>query len=226
MAYTLYIGNKNFSSWSLRPWLVLRQTGLPFGEVLLSFEDDGGKASRFARLPAGRVPCLDHDGLLVWDSLAICEYLAERHAGLWPEAASARALARSACAEMHSGFQALRSEMSMDVRARRPQRRRSPALLADLARMERLWSELRTRFGAGGPFLFGRFSIADAYFAPVAFRFRTYAVAPAGAAGEYLATLLALPPMKEWEAGGRDDPRLPDHDLDLMYPEDGPAPAA
>jgi glutathione S-transferase len=226
MAYTLFIGNKNHSSWSLRPWLALTQAGIPFREVLLSLQPDAGKAERFARLPAGRVPALEHDGLLIWDSLAICEYLAERHPGLWPEEAAARALARSASAEMHSGFQALRGEMSMDVRARRPQRRRSPALQADLARVERLWSELRGRFGAAGPFLFGRFSVADAFYAPVAFRFRTYGVAPRGPAADYLAALLALPAMKAWEAGGGDEERLPDHDLDLLYPEDGPAPAA
>ena len=220
MAYTLLVGNKNYSSWSLRPWLVLTEAGIPFTERLVSLQVDAGKASRMAGLPAGRVPVLEHDGLQVWDSLAICEYLAERHPGLWPAAPAARAVARSMCAEMHAGFQALRNEMSMDVRARRPQRRRSPALLADLARVERLWSEARGRFGAGGPFLFGGFSIADAYFAPVAFRFRTYGVQPAGAAGAYQATLLALPGMKAWDAASAGDERLADHDLDLLYPDD------
>ena len=220
MAYTLHIGNKNYSSWSLRPWLVLRETGLPFKENLVSLQDDAGKAARLARLPAGRVPCLEHDGVVVWDSLAIGEYLAERHPGLWPDQAEDRAWARSICAEMHSGFQALRSEMSMDVRARRPQRRRSPALLADIARVERIWSETRERFGSGGPLLFGRFTVADAFYAPVAFRFRTYGVAPAGEAGRYLEALLALKGMKEWEAAGKEDERLADHDLDLLYPGD------
>jgi glutathione S-transferase len=224
MPYTLFIGNKNYSSWSLRPWLLMRQAGIPFTEVLVSLEEDAGKAARLARMPAGRVPSLDIDGLLVWDSLAICEALAERHPGLWPADPSARALARSACAEMHGGFAALRNEMSMDVRARRPQRRRGPALLADIARVERLWTELRGRFGAGGPFLFGAFCAADAFFAPVAFRFQTYGVEPAGAAGAYLRTLLALPAMKTWAEEGRRDPRLADHDLDVLYPEDGPAP--
>ncbi len=226
MAYTLLIGNKNYSSWSLRPWLVLTQAGIPFGETLVSLRTDAGKAGRFAQLPAGRVPCLDHDGLLVWDSLAICEYLAERHPGLWPADAAARAWARSACAEMHAGFGALRAEMSMDLRARRPQRRRSPALLADLSRVERLWSETRRRFGAGGPFLFGAFTIADAFYAPVAFRLRTYGVTPAGAAGEYLSALLALEGMKAWESAALADERLADHDLDLLYPDDPPAPPA
>jgi glutathione S-transferase len=223
MAYTLLIGNKNYSSWSLRPWLVLTEAGLPFTEQLVSLQADAGKAGRFARLPAGRVPCLDHDGLLVWDSLAICEYLAERHPGLWPTGTAARAWARSACAEMHSGFGALRSELSMDVRARRPQRRRSPAVLADVARIERLWTETRAHFGVGGPLLFGPFTIADAFFAPVAFRFRTYGVVPAGAAGQYLDSLLALPGMRAWEAAAAADERLAGHDLDLLYPDDPPA---
>jgi glutathione S-transferase len=224
MAYTLLIGNKNYSSWSLRPWLVLTEAGIPFTERLVSLQADAGKAARLASLPAGRVPVLEHDGLLVWDSLAICEYLAERHPGLWPAGPTARAVARSMCAEMHSGFQALRSELSMDVRARRPQRRRSPAVLADVARVERLWGEARARFGAGGPLLFGGFTIADAFYAPVAFRFRTYGVKPAGAAGEYLAALLALPGMRAWEAAALADERLADHDLDLLYPDDPPAP--
>jgi glutathione S-transferase len=220
MAYTLHLGNKNYSSWSLRPWLVLRQAGLPFTEHLVSLQDDAGKAARFARLPAGRVPCLEHDGLVIWDSLAICEYLAERHPGLWPDDAGARAHARSICAEMHSGFQALRSELSMDVRARRPQRKASPAARADVARVEQIWREARARFGEGGPLLFGRFTVADAFYAPVAFRFRTYGVTPAGEAGAYLAALLALPGMREWEAAALGDERLADHDLDLLYPGD------
>jgi glutathione S-transferase len=121
---------------------------------------------------------------------------------------------------MHSGFQALRQEMSMDVRARRPQRRRSEEVLRDIARVERIWSDTRSRFGARGDLLFGTFTIADAFYAPVAFRFRTYGVAPSGEAGTYLQALLALPAMREWEAGGRSDPRLADHDLDLLYPDD------
>jgi glutathione S-transferase len=220
MAYTLFIGNKNYSSWSLRPWLVLRQGGIPFREELVSLQDDPGKAARFGRLPAGRVPVLADGAVLVWDSLAISEYLAERHPGLWPADPVARAWARCISAEMHAGFQALRQEMSMDVRARRPQRRRSEAVLRDVARVERIWSDTRSRFGARGDLLFGTFTIADAFYAPVAFRFRTYGVKPAGAAGEYLAALLALPGMQEWEKGGAADERLADHDLDLLYPDD------
>lgn len=220
MAYTLFIGNKNYSSWSLRPWLVLRQAAIPFREELVSLQEDAGKAARFARLPAGRVPVLADGETVVWDSLAICEYLAERHAGLWPAQPAARAWARSISCEMHSGFGALRQEMSMDVRSRRPQRKRSEPLLRDIARVERIWGETRSRFGSGGSLLFGGFTIADAFYAPVAFRFRTYGVKPAGAAGEYAEALLALPAVKEWEAASASEERLADHDLDLLYPED------
>jgi glutathione S-transferase len=220
MPYTLHIGNKNYSSWSLRPWLVLRQAGIPFEERVVSLQADAGKAARFAALPAGRVPVLVDGDTVVWDSLAIAEYLAERHPGLWPAEARARAWARSICAEMHAGLGALRNEMSMDVRSRRPQRRRSPELLQDVARVEQIWTRTRQRFGGGGPLLFGEFTIADAFYAPVAFRFATYGVEPSGQAGAYLATLLALPPMREWADSARTDERLDDHELDLLYPED------
>ncbi len=220
MAYTLHIGEKNYSSWSARPWILMRQAGIPFSEHLVSLRPDADKAARFAKLPGGRVPALEDDGFAVWDSLAIVEYLAERHPGVWPAEPKARAWARSICAEMHGGFLALRQGMSMDVRARRPQRKRTPAVLADIARVEALWSETRRRFGQGGPLLFGAFGAADAYYAPVAFRFQTYGVEPAGEAGAYWRALLALPAVREWEAGGREEPPLPDHDLDLLYPED------
>jgi glutathione S-transferase len=220
MAYTLFIGNKNYSSWSLRPWLVLRQGGIPFHEELVSLQDDPGKGARFGRLPAGRVPVLADGEVLVWDSLAISEYLAERHPGLWPADPVARAWARCIVAEMHSGFMDLRQEMSMDVRARRPQRRRTEGVLRDVARVERIWTDTRARFGARGDLLFGTFTIADAFYAPVAFRFRTYGVKPAGAAGEYMAALLALPGMVEWEDAAARDERLADHDLDRLYPGD------
>jgi glutathione S-transferase len=220
--YVLHIGEKNYSSWSARPWLALRGAGIPFTEHLVSLRDDAGKAERFARLPGGRVPVLEDGPVLVWDSLAIVEYLAERHPGLWPADPVARAWARCICAEMHGGFGALRSGMSVDVRARRPQRKRTDAVRADIARIEGLWNETRRRFGAGGPFLLGAFTIADAYFAPVAFRFRTYGVDLPGEAGAWVRTILAHPAVREWEEGGRDEPVLPDHDLDRLYPEDGP----
>jgi glutathione S-transferase len=220
MAYVLHIGEKNYSSWSARPWILMRGAGIPFTEHAVSLRADPGKAARFAALPAGRVPVLEDDGIAVWDSLAICEYLAERHPGLWPADRTARAWARCITAEMHGGFTALRSGMSMDVRARRPQRKRSAEVLADIARVVSLWAETRRRFGAGGPLLFGAFTIADAYYAPVAFRFQTYGVEPEGDAGAYWRALLAHPAVKAWEEGGRDEAALPDHDLDRLYPDD------
>jgi len=220
VTYTLAIGNKNYSSWSLRPWVLMREKGISFAEEIVSLRADAGKAARMARLPAGRVPCLSDGAVRVWDSLAIVEYLAERHPGVWPADPEARAFARSVCAEMHSGFPALRSEMSMDVRSRRPQRKRTPALLGDIARVEALWTETRSRFGRGGPMLFGTFTAADAFYAPVAFRFQTYGVSPGGEGARYLGALLALPSMKEWAAAAEGDERLEDHDLDVLYPGD------
>jgi glutathione S-transferase len=226
MPYKLYIGEKRYSSWSLRAWLALRGANIPFEEVGLSLAPDPGKSARFARLPAGRVPVLEDGAVLVWDSLAIGEYLAERHPGLWPDDRVARAWARCICAEMHSGFQALRNGMSMDIVARRPQRKRTPAIQSDIDRVTRIWNDTRVRFGQGGALLFGGFTLADAFYAPVAYRFRTYGVTPQGAAGEYARAVLALPALAEWEAGAAKDAVLADHDLDLLYPEDGPAPAA
>lgn len=221
MPYTLLIGNPNYSSWSLRPWLLMRQAGIPFREEVVSLREDPGKAGRFARLPAGRVPVLLHGAVAVWDSLSIAEYLAERHPGLWPADPVARAWARSITAEMHSGFMALREGMSMDVRARRPRRRRSPALLADVERVTWLWDATRATFGgSSGAMLFGAFTIADAFYAPVAFRFRTYGVEPDGAAGDYMRALLALPGMRAWEEAALGDEVLADHDLDRLYPDD------
>jgi glutathione S-transferase len=223
MAYTLHIGEKNYSSWSARAWILMRQAGIPFLESAVSLQPDPGKAARFAALPGGRVPALEDDGFLVWDSLAIAEYLAERHPGLWPADPKARAWGRCICAEMHGGFGALRSQMSMDIRARRPQRKRTEALNADIRRIERLWTETRRQFGGvggAGPLLFGGFTVADAYFAPVAFRFQTYGVELAGEAGTYARAVLSLPAVKEWEAGGEHEAVLDDHDLDNLYPED------
>lgn len=198
--YTLYIGNKNYSSWSLRPWLLMRQAGIAFSEKLLYFDTPEFHAQIGAVNPARRVPCLYDGEFAVWDTLAIGEYLAERHPGLWPSNAQARARARSLCAEMHSGFNALRGEMPMNVRARTSKAVASAALKSDVERVFDIWNDTRRQFGMSGEMLFGAFSIADAFFAPVAFRFQTYGVEPPGAAGAYLRTLLALPAMREWEA--------------------------
>jgi glutathione S-transferase len=220
MPYTLHVGEKRYSSWSARPWILMRGLGIPFSEQLVSLRPDDAKAGRLSRLPGGRVPVLEDGPLLVWDSLAIFEYLAERHPGVWPADPVARAYARSSCAEMHGGFQALRGQMSMDVVGRRPQRLRSEAVRSDIARIEALWAEARRRFGQGGPHLLGAFGAADAYFAPVAFRFRTYGVEPRGEAGAVLRTLLDHPAVRAWAEAGAGEPPLADHDLDAMYPDD------
>jgi len=197
--YTLYIGNKNYSSWSLRPWVLMKTAGIPFREERIPLYQEGSHERVLAKSPSGRVPCL-HDGeRVVWDSLAIAEYLAERHPGLWPADAIARAWARSVSAEMHSGFARLRDEFGMNVRLRW-KRSPSPEVAAEIARIVALWREGRERFGRGGAFLCGAFGIVDAFWCPVAFRFQTYGVALDGAADSYLNTLLALPAMQEWAA--------------------------
>jgi len=201
-SFILVIGNKNYSSWSLRPWLVLRQAGIPFEEVRIPLYVPGSEPELTKWSPSGKVPAL-HDGdIRVRDSLAICETLAERfpeHA-LWPADAAARAVARSVSAEMHAGFGALREHMSMNIRARYPGRGRTPECLADIGRILAIWTDCRARYGHGGDFLFGRFGIADAMFAPVVLRFETYGVALTGAARDYADAILALPALQAWVA--------------------------
>ncbi len=202
MDLTLVIGNKNYSSWSLRPWLLLKQAGIPFTEIRIPLYVGDWRERVLKHSPSGKVPVLEHGPVKVWDSLAICEYLAEQfpEKQLWPADAAARAEARSVSAEMHSGFQALRQNMFMNIRRRLPARGRTPEVAADIGRITAMWNGCRRRYAAGGPFLFGRFSIADAMYAPVALRFQTYEVPVDGAAGEYLRTLLALPALQEWIA--------------------------
>ena len=205
MALRLVIGNKNYSSWSLRPWLLLRHAGIEFIEDKLSFNDPQFKAKVQRWSPAGKVPVLvDHDrgDLVVWDSLAIAEYLAERFAdkALWPADLAARACARAVCAEMHAGFGHLRSQMGMNVTAQLPGRGWNLTVQADIDRISAIWTGMRARHGAAGSFLFGRFSVADAYFAPVVWRFNTYRPALAQSVTDYMQTMLALPAMREWAA--------------------------
>ena len=179
--YTLYVGNKTYSSWSLRGWLAMRLSGAPFTEVMVALSSEGTLSpANLAFSPTARVPCLHDGATVVWDSLAIAEYLAERHPGMWPVDPVTRAWARSICAEMHSGFSALRNEMTMCIRERVDVRPWSPALAADVDRVTAIWNEGRRRFGVEGPYLCGALSLADAFYAPVAFRFRTYGVAPDG----------------------------------------------
>ena len=203
--YTLYIANKNYSSWSLRPWVLMRVLGIPFEERLVPFGTGDAPHDFRAFSPNGKVPCL-HDGkVMVWESLAIVEYLAERHEGVWPADAGARAFARSAAAEMHAGFGALRQICGMTCGLRVRLHRIEPQLHADLQRLQALWQEGLTRFW--GPFLAGRaFSAADAFFAPVAFRIQTYGPPLAPAALEYSQRLLALAPMRSWYAEALAEP--------------------
>jgi len=203
----LVIGNKNYSSWSLRAWLALAQTGLPFDEVVIPLDRPDTADAIHAYSPAGKVPVLQDGELTVWDSLAIGEYLVERapDAGLWPADASARAFARSATAEMHSGFAALRREMPMDVRTRAP-KTPDAAVRADIDRIVAIWDDCRARFGDGGPFLFGPFTLADAAYAPVASRFVTYEVALPATARAYVDAVMAHPPMRDWGAAAAAEP--------------------
>ena len=197
--YVLHIGNKNYSSWSLRGWLAVKLSGAPFEEVVVQLTGTyNADWRRFS--PTARVPALRDGEVIVWDSLAIAEYLAERHPRMWPADTGARAWARCVAAEMHAGFSHLRDEMTMCIRERLDVRPWSPGLAADIARVVEIWSEGRRRFGRNGAFLCGDFTLADAFYAPVAFRFRTYGVVPDGAAADYHRALLAHPFLREWEA--------------------------
>ncbi len=206
--YTLVIGDKNFSSWSLRPWIALKACGIPFTEERIRLRQPDSKAEILRNSPSGKVPVLKTETGIVWDSLAILEYLAEQHpkCHLWPQDGEARAAARSISAEMHAGFATLRNDMSMDLLARLPSPPMSAALEAEIRRIVAIWHDARSRFGKDGPFLFGTFTNADAMYAPVATRFRTYGVDLArfgddGTAADYAAALLAMPAMAEWTEG-------------------------
>ncbi len=203
----LAIGNKNYSSWSMRPWVLMRQAGIPFEEVMLRFDaftpDSAFKAALARLSPAGKVPVLLDGDFAVWDTLAIAEYLAEKfpEKALWPANVHARARARSVCAEMHSGFGALRSNFPMNIEASLPEVGRQllaeqPAARDDLARIVAIWTELLEQHG--GPMLFGAFSIADAYFAPVVMRIVGYALPVPPAVAAYVARVQALPSVAAW----------------------------
>jgi glutathione S-transferase len=203
----LHIGNKRFSSWSLRGWLACRLAGLDFREVVIPLDQPETAARIAAVSPNGRVPCLHHAGRVVWDSLAIAEHCAELAPGLWPADAAARAHARSIAAEMHAGFAELRKAMWMDVCRRWPGRARTPGALADIARIVALWRDTRARFGAGGPFLFGRdFNLADAFYAPVVTRFVTWAPELPADARAYVDAVWAHPLVAEWVAAAQAEP--------------------
>jgi glutathione S-transferase len=195
--YDLFIGNKNYSSWSLRPWLLMRELNVPFREKLVPFGGATNPDAFRGFSPTGKVPCLVDGSITVWDSLAITEYLGERHVGVWPAEAAARAFARCASAEMHSGFFALRNACTFNCGIRVTLKSVDAPLKRDLARLEELWADGIGRFG--GPFLTGaRFCAADAFFAPVALRIQTYDPPLNAGARRYAAQLLALPAMQEW----------------------------
>jgi glutathione S-transferase len=195
----LVMGSKNYSSWSLRPWLFLRKVGFEFEERVVYFDAADYRAQIAAFSPSARVPLLIDGELKIWDSLAICEYAAESTQRGLPQDRAARAMARSVAAEMHSSFQTLRNDCPMNVRARDRRVASSAALQSDIARIDTLWSDCRARCGAGGAWLFGEFSLADAMFAPVLFRFQTYGAALSDTASKYLQHGLADPLMRQWQ---------------------------
>jgi glutathione S-transferase len=201
----LVVANKNYSSWSMRPWVLLRQARIAFEEIQLKFSDGGQVAGIERWSPTGLVPVLWVDEQPVWDSLAICETVAELFPDrqLWPASASARRMARSVCAEMHSCFRDLRKNMPMNIRSHHPGKGRTPECERDIARVIALWEACRARHAAEGDLLFGPFTCADAMFAPVAMRFATYAVALPPVAQRYADAVRALPAVQEWCAGAR-----------------------
>lgn len=199
--FDLYIGNKNYSSWSLRPWLLLKHFGIPFREHMVSVAGRDYNAALKPLAGNARVPCLHEDGFQVWESIAIAETLAERHPAMWPADARARARARSISAEMHAGFTALRTAMPMNLKLKLKGKPPTPAVQRDIDRIVEIWEEARMQFAtADGPWLFGAFSVADAMFAPIAWRFHVYNVALPPLAATYRDALLAHPAMQEWYA--------------------------
>ena len=203
MKLQLVIANKNYSSWSMRPWVLLKQARIAFKEVQLKFADDGRVAGIEEWSPTGKVPVLWIDGEPAWDSAAICETVAELYPNkkLWPADPAARRVARSVCAEMHSGFGELRKAMPMNIRSSHPDKGRTLGSARDIARVTAIWESCRSRFGSGGEMLFGHFTCADAMFAPVVMRFKTYAVPLPPVAQRYADAVLGLPAVKQWIAG-------------------------
>jgi glutathione S-transferase len=210
--YELVIGNKAWSSWSLRPWLVLTAAGIPFKEIKIGLRQPDTRAQALCHSPSGKVPMLKAGDLAIWDSLAIIEYIAEQHpeAQVWPKDIKARAMARSIAAEMHSGFSAARKDMPMELFAIHNLSVFSEELEANIRRLVQIWRDCRQHYGAGGPYLFGAFNGADAMYAPVATRFRTYGVnlnafGDDGSASAYRDAILAHPAMLAWEDGARQE---------------------
>ena len=217
MALRLIIGNKNYSSWSFRPWLAMKVAGIAFEETVISLDAANFKSQIQAVSAAGRVPVLIDGDVVVWESLAILEYLADKFpgAGLWPAEAAARAHARAVASEMHAGFVPLRRHLPMNVRRLVKPRAPDDGAAADAARIDAIWSECRAKFGGGGEFLYGAFGAADAMYAPVVWRFHTYAVEVGTAARAYMRAVMALPAWSEWrEAARRESWVLPHDEVD------------
>jgi glutathione S-transferase len=206
--FVLVVGNKNYSSWSLRAFLAARAAGVPFDEVLVRLSEPGSKGELLKHSPAGKVPTLKHGARTIWDSLAIIEYLAEIRpdAGLWPADAAARAHARSIAAEMHSGFQALRAKMPMNLRKSLPGKGRGRDVADDIERIRAIWRDCLARYAAGDPYLFGRFSAADVMYTPVATRFRSYTVELDEPCQAYVDAVLLRPDYLEWHAAALEEP--------------------
>lgn len=205
--FELVIGNKAYSSWSLRAWLALRHVSAPFTEIRLAMDTPEFKSRVREYSPTGKVPLLKHGNLTVWDSISICEYLAERFpaARLWPDDAATRAAARCVSAEMHAGFMAIRKSMPFNCRATDRHAPISPELEAEIARVAEIWRNCRQQYGQTGPWLFGRFSIADAMYIPMALRFVTYGVGLGRTEQAYVGTARALPAMQEWIAAAKEE---------------------
>lgn len=217
MALSLIVGNKNYSSWSMRPWIALKAAGIPFTEEVISLNAPDFKARVSKVSGTGKVPVLSDGGIHVWESLAIIEYLAEKFpdAGLWPSDPAARAHARAVASEMHAGFMPLRRHLPMNMWRPVLRRELPDDVAANVRRIEHIWTDCRTRFGKGGPFLFGRFGGADAMYAPVVSRFHTYAVEVGPVAQDYMKTMMALPAWVEWRAAGVKEPWvLPEDEVD------------
>ena len=209
---TLVIGNKNYSSWSLRAWLFMRHAGVEFEEILIRLDTADTREHMDRYGPSGRVPVLRQGKLCVWDSLAICEYVAELSGRGWPRAPEVRAVARSVSAEMHSGFTTLRALWPMNARARNRRTAVTAALEADVERIDEIWNDCRARFGEGGPWLFGEYSVADAMYAPVVLRFNTYGAHISQAARWYMASVLEDAPLQEWLQAAKQEPWTIDAD--------------
>lgn len=214
--YSLYIANKNYSSWSLRPWILMRELAIPFQEKIVPFGSDNNWDAFRSFSPAGKVPCLHDGAAVVWDSIGITEFLAERHAGVWPQDSAARSWARCAAAEMHSGFSTLRQQCPMHCALRIRMTDISPAFQRDVDRLKELWNEGLTRFG--GPFLAGeKFTAVDAFFAPVVLRVQSYGIVLDAVSAAYAQRLLGLASMQEWQAAAlKETWREPAHEADAL----------